>query len=327
MKHAALIVLAMALLAGCGGQSSAPAAGGGGGGDDGKLTIAVIPKALTHQFWLTVRAGAEAAAKEHGAKVIWQGASKETDVDEQMEIVQDMINSRVDAIVLAACDADALVRKVQQVKQAGIPLISIDSGVNSDVPLSHVATDNMAGAAAAAKELARLIGEKGEVGLIPFVPGSDTSEKREAGFKEGIAAFPEVKLVSTQYSQSDVNKAMDVTQDMLRAYPNLAGIFAASEPTAVGTAQAVRAAGKAGELKLVAFDGSPEEIKALKDGIVQALVVQNPFRMGYDGLKAAVAAIEGKPVEKRIDTGVTVVTMDNFNEPEIQKLLFPLEHQ
>nr|HPJ99743.1 substrate-binding domain-containing protein [Candidatus Hydrogenedentota bacterium] len=119
-------------------------------------------------------------------------------------------------------------------------------------------------------------------------------------------------------------KGMNVTQDMITANPNLAGIFAANEGGAIGAAQALRADGKAGEIKLVAFDASDEEIAALKEGVIQALVVQNPYKMGYEGVKAAVDHLEGRPVEKRIDTGVTVVSMENFDEPEIQNILNPL---
>jgi ribose transport system substrate-binding protein len=208
---------------------------------------------------------------------------------------------------------------------AKIPVVTIDSGVKSDLPVSLVATDNVAGAKAAAETLAKLIGESGKVGLIPFVPGAATSEMREEGFKEGLKAYPNIELVATLYSMSDVAKGMDVTQDMLTAHPDLKGIFAANESGAIGAAQAIKAAGKTGEVKLVAFDASDEEIASLKGGAIQALVVQNPFKMGYMGVQAVVDAIHGKPVDKRIDTGVTVVTMENLNNPDIQKLLYPLQ--
>jgi ribose transport system substrate-binding protein len=225
---------------------------------------------------------------------------------------------------MAACDENGLTNVIKKAVDAKIPVITIDSGVKSDLPATLVATDNIAGAKAAAKELARLIGNEGEVGLMPFVPGAATSELREQGFKEGLEELPNLRLVATLYSQSDVAKGMNVTQDMMTANPNLKGLFAASEPGAIGAAQAIKAAGKAGQVKLVAFDGSDEEIEMLKNGTIQALVVQNPFQMGYKGVKAAIDAINGKPIEKRIDTGVTVVTMDNFGQPEIQKLLYPL---
>jgi ribose transport system substrate-binding protein len=235
-----------------------------------------------------------------------------------------MITSKVDALVLAACDEQALIPTVQSAVDEGIPVITIDSGVASELPASFVATDNVAGAKMAADTLAGLIGNAGSVGLIPFIKGAATSNMREEGFLEGIKAYPDIKVSATLYCQSDVEEAMTVTQDMLTQDAAMKGIFATNEPAAIGAAAALKAAGRAGEVKLVAFDGAEEEIKGLQDGSIHALIVQNPYRMGYLGVKAALDAIAGKPVEKRIDTGVTVVTMENFNEPEVQKLLYPM---
>ncbi len=286
--------------------------------------IAVLPKGLVHQFWLTVKAGAEAAGKEFGAEIIWKGPPEETDIARQISIVEDMITRKMDAIVMAACDKVALVDAVNHAASQHIPVVMIDSGVDSDTPISFVATDNAAGARAAADTLAKLIGDKGPVGLIPFVPGAATSDIREQGFKEGLKQHPEIQLVSVLYSQSDVAKGMAAAQDMMTAHPDLKGIFAANESGAMGAVQAIEAAGKAGKVKLVAFDASDREIEALQKGVIQALIVQNPYKMGYLGVKTAIDHLQGKPVEKRIDTGVTVVTMENFNEPEIQKLLYPM---
>lgn len=286
--------------------------------------IAVVPKGTVHEFWLTVKAGAEAAARETGVEVIWKGPAKETDVPGQIAILESFISQKVDAIVMAACDSKGLVATVQKAVDAGIPVVTIDSGVDSDLPISFVATDNPRGAGEAAHALAKLIGEKGEVGLIPFVAGAATSNMREQGFKDALKSYPGVKLVATLYSQSDASKAMEVTENMLQAHPNLAGIFAANEPGAVGAARALEQRGLAGKVKLVAFDASPAEIEALKKGTIQALVVQNPYRMGYDGVMAAVKRLRGETVPKRIDTGVTVVTAKNLSSPEVQQILYPL---
>lgn len=325
MKRTGIACMALAItiafLAGCGGQNAAPDQAAAT--KSGRIEIAVIPKGLAHQFWLTVKDGAEAAGKEFDAQIIWQGPSKETEIEKQINIVRDMMNRRVSALVLAACDENALVQPIQRAMSMKIPVITIDSGVQSDLPLSFVATDNIAAARLAAEVLAKLIGEAGPVGLIPFVPGAATSEMREQGFKEGIAAFPNITLAATQYCMSDVAKAMDITQDMINANPDLRGIFAANEAAAIGAAQAVRTAGKTGVVKLVAFDASEDEVAALREGVIQALIVQNPFKMGYVGVKAAIDALQGKPVEKRIDTGVTVVTQENLNDPEVMRLLNP----
>ncbi len=324
MRYLWMGLVALGVITGCTAEKSGTAENGAAqDSNDSTYEIAVIPKGLSHQFWTTVKSGAEAAASEMGATVIWNGPEKETDIAKQISIVEDMISRKVDAIVMAACDADALVDLVAQAQGAGIAVVTIDSGVNSDLPSSFVATDNVAGAKAAAEELVRLIGGSGEVGLLPFVPGAATSDLREQGFKDGIAAHPEVNLAVTLYSYSDVAKGMSAVEDMLTSHPNLKGIFAANEPGAIGAAEAIRGAGKSGQVKVVAFDASENELAALESGDIQALIVQNPFQMGYSGVKAAIDTIKGQPVEKRIDTGVTVVTKENLSSPEVQKLLHP----
>lgn len=331
MRHVLIAVMILALAAGCGKKetpAAAPAAKTSAvtaPAAKGKLDIGVIPKGLSHQFWLTVKAGAEAAGAEFNANIIWQGPAKEVEVEKQINIIEDLISRKVDALVMAACDENALIGVIKKAMDAGIPVVTIDSGVKSDLPVSFVATDNVAGAKAAARELARLIGNEGDVALIPFVPGAATSELREQGFKEGITEFPNIKLIATLYSQSDAAQGMSVMQDIMTSNANLKGAFVANEPGCIGAAQAVKAAGKSGQVKLVAFDASEDEIALLKDGTVQALVVQNPFQMGYQGVKAAVDQLGGKPIEKRIDTGVKVITLENFNEPDVQKLLYPLK--
>jgi ribose transport system substrate-binding protein len=316
-------VLAIALvvgIAGCGKQQQSA-------GSEKKLRIAVVPKGTVQSFWLAVKAGAEDAGKEKGAQIIWKGPAKETDVAGQKRIIENFINAKVDSIVMAACSETALVPTVEQADRAGIPVITIDSGVKSDVPKSFVATDNIAGAREAAKVLARLIGENGEVGLIPFVKGAATSNMREQGFKDEIKKYKNIKLVSVLYSNSDIMQGVRATEDMLTANPNLAGIFAANEGGAVGAARALELRQLGGKVKLVAFDAAQAEIDALKKGTIQALIVQNPYRMGYDGVKTALAVLEGHKVPKRIDTGVTVVTTDNLNDTHIQKLLYPMRKE
>jgi len=326
VKYFALLGLA-ALMTACGGQeASGPDSGGGAAPseENAQPVIGVVPKGRAQQFWLVVKSGAEAAGEALGAEIIWQGPAKETEVAKQINIINDMINRNVDAIVMAACDENALVPTIQKAVDAGIPVITIDSGVKSDLPLSFVATDNIAGAKAGAALLAELIGGAGEVAQVTIIPGAATSEMRQEGFEAGIADYPDIKIVGTQHSNSDVAKAMDVTRDMLTANPDLKGIFGASEAGVIGAAQALKAAGKAGEVKLVGFDASDEQVNLLKEGAVDGLVVQSPFRMGYDGVSAALDAIAGKEVPKRIDTGVTLVTPENVDSPEVQELLNPV---
>ena len=225
------LALGLAVMAGCGGpaepvntnQESKEAMPAAEAPEQKTLRIAVIPKGLAHQFWLTIKAGAEAAAAEGGAEILWQGPHKETEVEKQINIVQDMINSPVDGLVLAACDENALIPMVQKATDAGIPVVTIDSGIASDMALSFVATDNVAGSEMAAQTLADLIGGEGNVGLIPFIKGAATSNMREEGFLKGIAAYPNINVSATLYCQSDVAKAMEVTQDMLTCSPGAEG--------------------------------------------------------------------------------------------------------
>lgn len=290
-----------------------------------KFTILVCGKTSASSFWVTVRAGAYAAGKEYGANIIWKGPAVETDIAGQISIVEDYTNKRVNAIALAACDVKALYAPVKKALNKGIPVISLDSGLDPDPTLSLVATDNLKGAIDAGDTLAALIGEKGKVACIPYIPGASTSILREQGFKLAISKFPNIKLVAVQYSESDVAKAMSVTENILTANPDLDGIFAANEPGAIGVSRAVKARGLAGKVKIIAFDASPLEIEMLQMGTIQGLVVQNPYNMGYTAVKACIDVLHGKKIAKRIDTGVEVVTMKNYNQPYIQKLLFPLK--
>lgn len=287
------------------------------------LRIAVVPKGTAHIFWKTVEAGARAAGKEAGAEILWNGPAEETDVTGQIAILEDFITQGVSAIVMAACDAKALVPVVQKARAKGIPVITIDSGIETKDALSFVATDNIAGAKMAGEKLAELIGKKGKVGLIPFIKGAATSDMREQGFKDAIAKYPDIKLASTLYSQSDATQGMQKTEDMLTSVPDLAGIFAANEPAVVGASNVIKQRNLTGKVILVGFDASDAEIAALREGVVQALVVQNPFKMGFEGVRLALQAIKGEQIPDRVDTGVTVITKDNLEDPEVKKLLNP----
>lgn len=285
-----------------------------------KLRIAVVPKGVAFDFWRTVRAGAEKAGSELGVTVIWKGPTDERDVAGQIAMLEDFITSKVDAIVMAACDSKALMAIVNKAREAGIPLITIDSGVD-DKSVPFIATDNIEGARIAAQTLVKLIGGNGKVGLIPFLRGAATSDMREKGFLDEIKKHPGVQVARKLYSESETARGMAVTEDMLTSVPDLAGIFAANEPGAIGAAQVIEERRLAGKVKLVAFDAADSEIAALKKGTIQALIVQNPFKMGYEGVKAAVSAIRGGKVPLYTDTGVTVVTRVNLNAPEVKSLL------
>lgn len=323
MRHPALLGAAvcglMLLASGCSEEKP----------KDQKPVIAVIPKGTSQSFWLAVKAGAEDAGKEMNVTIHWEGPTEETDIDGQIRVVQNAITKKVKAIVLAACDAKSLVRYVEDAQKQGIPVVMIDSGITPDVSAAFLATDNVKGGRAAADALAQAIGKKGKVGLLPFIKGAGSSDDRERGFKEGIAQYPAVELGDrVLYSNSDVSVGLDKTKSMITSTPDLAGIFAANQGGAEGAIQAVRQLNKVGKVKLVCYDASEAEIQALRDGVVEALIVQNPYRMGYEGVKTALRAANGEKIEPRvIDTGVTVVTRENLDTPAIQQLLAPKAKQ
>lgn len=294
-------------------------------GANEKLTLALVPKGTTHQFWQTVKAGADAAAKELNAELLYNGPSKENSVPEQIDIVRNFGTQGVDGIAVAATDKQALVTPVNELQDKGIPVVVVDSAIEPDPSHSFIATDNVAAASQAAAELGRLLNGKGNVAILNFKKGSGTSDEREQGFREGIAKFPGIKIVASEYTESDVGNAVSQTESILTANPELDGLFASNEPNVIGAAKVLDDKGKAGKIKLVGFDAAEAEIEGLKKGTVDALIVQDPFRMGFEAVKALAQLVrgQGSPV-KRIDTGAKVVTKANMETPEMKKLLNPL---
>jgi len=322
----AMAVLAIQLVA-CGQittQSSSNTTSTSKSNANGPIKIAVVPKAVGASFWETVHAGATcAASKQQNVTIQWDGVTAETDVTGQVNLLSNFVTQGVNGIVYAATDAKALTQVTNQALKAKITVVNIDSGTDpqpANVPIFH--TDNAASAVKAADLLAQNLNSKGKIAFIPFLAGSATNDQRAAGFKQGLAKYPGLQLVATQYSQSDYNTALRVTEDILSAHPDLNGIFAANEPGVLGAAEAVRKAGKAGKIVIIGWDGAADEIKGVQNGTISALVVQNPFKMGYDGVNAAVKMIRGTPQQTE-DTGVTFVTKANINDPKVQSVLNP----
>lgn len=276
--------------------------------------IAVIPKSVGFDFWSTVKAGADQAAAELGnVEVLWRGTNDESDIAGQISLVESFINQRVDAIVIAAADTRGLVPVLRRAEQEGIPVITIDSDTDPQISRSFIATDNPAAAAKAADVIAEELDGSGKVALIPYIPGASTSIEREQGFKQGLTHHPGLQLVATQYSQSDYGRAMAVTEDILTAHPDLDAIFAANEVGTLGALQALQSRNVAGKVILVGFDASPRQLEAVRAGTVHGLVVQDPIKMGYEGVVQAVRVLEGGSVERRIDSGSTIVTRENLD--------------
>ena len=290
----------------------------------GKKVIAVIPKATSHLFWVSVKTGAEAAGKEFGVEIVWNGPAQETDYSRQIQILDSMVARHVDGIVIAATERKALVVSIDRAAAAGIPLTVFDSGVDTTNYVSFVATDNVEGGRLAGRTLGQLLGGKGKVAMIMNAPGSGSTMDREKGFTEVMAKeFPNIKVVATQYGMSDRAKAMAASENILTAHPNLDGIFASSEPSSVGAALAIKGRGVSGKVKLVAFDSSDGLLEDLKGGTINAMVVQDPFKIGFEAVRTVVDKIRGKTPPKQLDLAARVIVKADLEKPEIKQLLSP----
>lgn len=285
--------------------------------------IGVVPKGTSSIFWQSVQAGSVAASREFGVDILWNGPAQETDYTRQVEIVDSMITRHVDGLVVAATERSALNASLDRAAQAGIPVTVFDSGVDSDKYMTFVATNNYAAGQMGARKLIELIGGRGPVAMVMHAPGSFSTMERERGFDDLVSRNPAITVVGRQYSMSDRSKGMAATENILTAHPEVRGIFASSEPSSVGVAQALKARGLAGKIKLVAFDTSEGLVQDLKGGTIDALVAQDPFRIGYEGVRTIVDKWRGKTPPKRIDLDARVVTGPDLEKPEIQALLRP----
>ena len=298
---------------------------------DKPLTIAVVPKGTTHEFWKSIHAGAikaqqELAAKGISVRIIWKGPLKEDDRDQQIQVVENFMVQRASGIVLAPLDSKALIRPVQNAQKAKVPVVIIDSGLESEDYVSFVATDNYKGGQMAGEQLAKLLGGKGKVILLRYAVGSASTEAREKGFLEALGKHADIKLISTdQYAGPTRDTSYSASQNLLRRFgQEVDGIFCPNENSTIGMTMALRDIGRAGgKVKMVGFDAGSQSVADLKSGDVQGLVVQNPLFMGYKGVMTIVEHIQGKPVEKRIDTGVVLVTKDNMDDASVKELLYP----
>jgi len=284
--------------------------------------VAVIPKATTHIFWQSVRAGALKAGEEAGVRILWTGPERETDRERQIQIIEDFLVRKVVGIVLAPNDENALVPSVEKIFARNIPCAIIDSGIKTDKYVCFAATDNYKGGVIAARRMGEILGGKGRVVVIKYVQNHDSTTNRENGFIETIEKeFPGIEIVDAEYAGDTVDKAIDLTKDLLSKHSRLDGLYACNASTSVGAKQALAGQKLSGKVKMVGFDAEDALVDGLKTGVIDSLVVQNPFKMGYEGVKAVLDKLEGKEVPKRIDTGVWLVTKERLDEPEIKALL------
>ena len=301
---------------------------GKGGAASGKITIAVIPKGTTHEFWKSVHAGAVKASKELGVDIVWKGPVKEDDLKDQIDVVQSFTAQGVSGIVLAPLNDKALGGAVKAAVGAKIPVVVFDSDLQGKEHTSFVATDNVAAGRLAGEALGKLLGGKGKVVLLRYQEGSASTANREQGFLEGIKKTPDVQIVSdNQYGGATTESAFSTSERILGAQKaadgGVNGVFCPNESTTFGMLLALQKAGLAGKIKLVGFDSSPKLVAGLASGQIDGLVLQDPFNIGYLAVKTMVQHLRGEKVLERIDTGARLVTKENMNEPATKELLSP----
>ncbi len=297
----------------------------------GSITIAVIPKGTTHEFWKSIHAGAEQAAQETGVQVIWKGPLKEDDRDSQISTVENFVTRGVSGIVLAPLDDTALRAPVASAKQSGIPVVIIDSGLKSDDYVSFVATNNFHAGEMAGEQMVKLLNGKGRIVVLRYAEGSASTTEREKGFLAAVGKASGITVVSDkQYAGATTESAMANSENLLNPLRKpdgsgltIDGVFCPNESSTFGMLLALKNMGAAGKVKFVGFDSSEKLVAGLNDGHIDALVIQNPMKMGYLGVKAMVDHLQGRKVEKQVDTGAQLVTKENMNQPDVAAVLHP----
>ena len=338
MKKVSIILLGailLGILAGCAAPPPAPAAtqapaaapaatqAPAAAASGAKPYIPVISKGFQHQFWQSVKAGSEKAAKEFNVDITFEGPETEAMVDKQMEMLQTAINKKPAAICFAAVDSKAAIPLLQQAKAANIPIIGFDSGVDSDIPVTTAATDNVAAAAAAADHMATLIGGSGEVAIIAHDQTSRTGIDRVKGFTDEITAkYPNIKIVDTEYGAGDALKSTDIAKAVITAHPNLKGYFGANEGSMKGVMNGVKESGMEGKIVMIGYDAGKQLKDEVRSGVVAGAITQDPVGIGYKCVEAAVKAMKGETLPKTIDTGFHWYDKTNMDDPTIAPLLY-----
>lgn len=296
-----------------------------------KRQIAVIPKGTTHEFWKTIHAGAVSAGQDYKVDIIWKGPLKEDDREEQIKVVENFVNTGVNGIVLAPLDDTALAPVVQSAVDHQIPVVIIDSDLKSDAYTSFCATDNFKGGQMAGDELARILGDKdAQVLLLRYNEGSASTTNREAGFLDAMGKHKNIKVIDNkQYAGATAESAQAKSENILAPLKkadgtlSVDGIFCPNESSTFGMLRALEDGKFAGKVHFVGFDATPKLVEALQSGEIDALVSQDPFKMGYIGVKTMALALRGEQVEKKVDTGAKLITKANLSDKEVQDLIHP----
>jgi ribose transport system substrate-binding protein len=318
---ASITVCVLLVAAGCGRSRES----------DAQYHIAVVPKGTTHEFWQSIHAGAVKAVREYHDRgvhvnITWKGPMREDDREQQIQVVEGFLSQGVSGIVLAPLDSRALVRPVQEASRAGIPTVIIDSDLASEEIVSFVATDNFKGGELAADRIGSLLDGRGRVLMLRYQEGSASTTAREDGFTKRLtSAYPGIELISSdQYAGATRDTAKRASENLLNRFGHdLQGVFTPNESSTAGMLLALQDIGKAGQIAFVGFDASETFVEVMRTGQLDGLILQNPFDMGYLGVKTMIEHLQGQTVERRIDTGVSLITPENLDEPQSQALLFP----
>ncbi len=298
---------------------------------DKKFTIALIPGLTTDAFYITMRKGAEAAAKAVGATLVFQGGPDFNPVT-QVPVLDAVIAKKPDFILIAPTDKDQLIQPLKKANDAGIPIITVDTFIgtgvyqtgkgDADFPLSYIASDNLLGGAIAARALAKAVGEKGKVYVSNVKPGISTTDQREQGFKDEMKKYPNITVLETQYNDDDANKAASQLQAVFARNSDLDGVFGANLFSALGAANGVQQAGQTGKIRVVAFDAPTSIVDNINSGLVDLAIAQHPAEIGYFGVMAAYAHLTGNSIPTAIGTGFTVIDKSNVTDKNVAKFIY-----
>jgi len=318
--------MALALVVGACSSSSSPAPSSGAAASAGTGSapyIAIVSKGSQHQFWQAVQKGATDEAAAKGATITYEGPASESEVDKQLTMLQTALDKHPQAICFAALDSKAATPLLEKAKAAGIPVVGFDSGVDSTIPVTTVATDNIAAAAVAADQMATAIGGSGKVALIVHDQTSQTGQTRRDGFVNQIKAkYPNIQIVDIQYGAGDPVKSADIAKAIMTANPDLKGFFGANEGSIKGVLNALKETGKENSVIAIGYDSGQQQIAPINAGVEYGAITQNPVGIGAKCVDAALDAIAGKTLPKTIDTGFYWYDKTNINDPNIQAVLY-----
>lgn len=308
MRYSLLLVAAAMLLTGC--------------REESKRVVGVVPKGANHIFWQTVHAGAVKAAREYKLEIEWNAPALEIDASRQIAIIDSMVNRHLAGIALAPVDRKALIPPVERAQRAGIPVAIFDSGIDTDQRITYVATDNRQGGRLAAQKLAELMFETGKCAVVGFMPGSASTMEREEGFLEEMKNHPNIQVVQTVFGMASQAKSMSETENLLTRYPDLTGIFADNESSSMGAVAALKSRAES-RVRVVAFDASERLVDDLRHRFIDALLVQDPFKMGYASVRAIGMKLQGQEPPAQVNSGITLVTRVDLEKPDVIALLDP----